>query len=90
MALALRRAESPGAALIVCGGGRRNPSILRELSLRTRRPVMVAEAVGWRGDSVEAELFAYLAARTARALPISHHGTTGAPEPLAGGRIVRP
>ena len=49
-----------------------------------------SENVGWRGDSVEAELFAFLAARTVRGLPISFPGTTGAPAPITGGRIVRP
>ena len=88
VALAMRQAGSAPAALIVAGGGRKNPAILRELSLRTRRPVMTAEAVGWRGDSVEAELFAFLAARTARGLPISFPGTTGAPEPLTGGVVT--
>ncbi len=53
-------------------------------------PVSVAESVGWRGDSLEAEAFAYLAARTFTGLPISFPGTTGVPEPMAGGRIVRP
>ena len=53
------------AAVVVAGGGRRNPALLSELGLRTRRPMMTAEAVGWRGDAVEAELFAYLAARSA-------------------------
>ena len=91
VALALRQAGGGGrAALVVCGGGRRNPSLLRELSQRTRLPVMTAEAVGWRGDSVEAELFAFLAARTLRGLPISFPGTTGAPAPLTGGRLARP
>ncbi len=99
VALALRQGPAPGgrgrsrgwgAGLIVCGGGRRNPALLRELSLRTRLPALTAEAVGWRGDSVEAELFAFLAARTARGLPISFPGTTGAPAPMTGGRVVRP
>ena len=90
VAVALRQAGWAGAALIACGGGRRNPSILRELSLRTRLPVLTAEAVGWRGDSVEAELFAFLAARSARGLPISFPGTTGAPAPLTGGRTAAP
>ncbi len=89
VALALRQAGFASAALVVCGGGRRNPSILRELCARTRRPVMTAEAVGWRGDSVEAELFAFLAARTLKGLPISWPGTTGAPEPLAGGVVTK-
>jgi anhydro-N-acetylmuramic acid kinase len=52
--------------------------------------VQAAEAVGWRGDSIEAEAFAYLAARTATGRPISFPGTTGAPRPITGGRIARP
>lgn len=52
--------------------------------------MLTAEAVGWRGDAVEAELFAFLAARTLRGLPVSFPGTTGAPAPLAGGRISLP
>jgi len=76
------------AALIVCGGGRRNLQILRELSLRTRRPVITAERAGWRGDAVEAEAFAYLAARTVKGLPISYPGTTGVGAPLRGGVVV--
>jgi anhydro-N-acetylmuramic acid kinase len=52
--------------------------------------VAKAEDHGWRGDSIEAEAFAYLAARTARGLPISFPGTTGVPAPMTGGRIVEP
>jgi len=39
---------------------------------------------------MEAEAFAYLAARTFTGLPISFPRTTGVAEPLPGGRIVRP
>jgi len=53
-------------------------------------PVKTAEDYGWRGDSIEAEAFAYLAARTARGLPISFPGTTGVKAPMTGGRIVEP
>jgi anhydro-N-acetylmuramic acid kinase len=77
-------------ALIVCGGGRHNPQIMKALADRAPVPVRTAEAVGWRGDAIEAEAFAYLAARTARGLPISFPGTTGVAEPMTGGRIVRP
>ena len=47
-----------------------------------------AEDFGWRGDSIEAEAFAYLAARTSNALPLSFPKTTGVPKPMTGGRIV--
>ena len=87
-ALGLRQTGVAPAALIVCGGGRRNLQILRELGLRTYRPVLTAEQAGWRGDAIEAEAFAYLAARTLKGLPISFPGTTGVGAPMAGGVVV--
>ena len=53
-------------------------------------PVTTAEDEGWRGDSIEAEAFAFLAARCLLGLPISFPGTTGVAEPMTGGRIVEP
>jgi anhydro-N-acetylmuramic acid kinase len=50
--------------------------------------VLSAEEAGWRGDSIEAEAFAYLAARTVRGLPISWPGTTGVPGPMTGGIVL--
>lgn len=71
---------------IVCGGGRHNPVLMRELraALQGSR-VVTAEDVGWRGDFVEAEAFAYLAVRSLRGLPISFPATTGVPRPMTGG-----
>jgi anhydro-N-acetylmuramic acid kinase len=76
--------------VVVAGGGRHNPQIMKALADRLPCPVRTAEDHGWRGDSIEAEAFAFLAARTARGLPISFPKTTGAPQPMSGGRIVRP
>jgi anhydro-N-acetylmuramic acid kinase len=76
--------------VIVCGGGRRNPTLMAAIAARLSLPVRPAEEVGWRGDSIEAEAFAYLAARTAAGLPISYPATTGVPAPMTGGRILRP
>ena len=53
------------------------------------RSVVSAEAAGWRGDSIEAEAFAYLAVRTLRGLPISFPGTTGVTEAMGGGVLIR-
>jgi anhydro-N-acetylmuramic acid kinase len=74
--------------LIVCGGGRHNPVLMAWIARRMAIPVETAEVVGWRGDSIEAEAFAYLAARTLNDLPISFPGTTGVASPLLGGRIT--
>lgn len=74
--------------LIVCGGGRKNPAIMAALRERARIEALPAEAVGWRGDAVEAECFAYLAVRALRRLPISFPRTTGVPAPMGGGRLA--
>ena len=76
--------------IVVSGGGRRNPVLLDWIAEYVSVPVEPGETHGWRGDAVEAEAFAYLAARTARALPISFPGTTGVPAAMTGGRIIRP
>jgi anhydro-N-acetylmuramic acid kinase len=81
--------QSP-TELVVCGGGRHNPEIMKALADRLPMPVKAAEDHGWRGDSIEAEAFAYLAARTAGGLPISFPKTTGVPTPMTGGKIVQP
>lgn len=73
--------------LIVCGGGRHNPSLMSEIAQRTGAQVLKAEAVGWRGDAVEAECFAFLAIRTLRGLPNSFPQTTGASKVICGGSI---
>ncbi len=74
--------------VVVCGGGRRNPAIIDALRARARVTPVMAEEVGWRGDAIEAECFAYLAVRAARALPISFPLTTGVKQPLTGGRVA--
>jgi anhydro-N-acetylmuramic acid kinase len=55
-----------------------------------RAPVDAVEAVGWDGDALEAQCFAFLAARTQAGLPISFPGTTGVTRPISGGRIAMP
>lgn len=89
-ARAMRGAQHPPATLIVCGGGRLNPVLVEAIRSRVRARVTDADALGWRGDAIEAEAFAYLAARAFKGLPISFPGTTGAPGPMTGGRVVRP
>jgi anhydro-N-acetylmuramic acid kinase len=87
---AFEHAREAPSSLIVTGGGRHNPEIMKALRRRTPVEVLSAEDAGWRGDAIEAEAFAYLAARTARGLPISFPGTTGVAAPMTGGRIVNP
>jgi anhydro-N-acetylmuramic acid kinase len=90
VALAREHFPDPATAWIVMGGGRRNPKLMEELRARVNAPVLSAEDAGWRGDFIEAEAFAYLAARSLKGLPLSLPTTTGAPQPITGGKLHRP
>lgn len=74
---------------IVMGGGRHNPVLMGELRSRVNAPVLVAEDAGWNGDFIEAEAFAYLAARSVKGLPLSLPTTTGVSRPITGGKLHR-
>jgi anhydro-N-acetylmuramic acid kinase len=77
--------ESP-REWIVCGGGRHNPVLMRELrAVLNGARLITAEDAGWRGDFIEAESFAFLAVRSLRGLPISFPMTTGVSRPMTGG-----
>jgi len=78
---------APPQRWIVCGGGRRNPALLAALRARLGVAVETAEAVGWDGDALEAQAFAYLAVRSVKGLPLSLPGTTGVARPTTGGRL---
>ena len=86
VASALPLLPAPPRRWLVCGGGRHNPALMRMLRGRPGAPVEAVEAVGWRGDFLEAEAFAFLAVRSLRGLPLSLPSTTGAPRPQPGGR----
>jgi anhydro-N-acetylmuramic acid kinase len=49
-------------------------------------PVRPVDELGWDGDALEAQAFAFMAVRSLRGLPLSFPGTTGVPQPLTGGR----
>lgn len=77
----------PATQWVVCGGGRHNPVLMGALRARVNAPVVAAEDLGWRGDFLEAEAFAYLAVRARRGLALSLPTTTGVREPTTGGRF---
>jgi len=88
VARAIERLPQRPARLIVCGGGRKNPAVVDAVRERARVEPIPAEAVGWRGDAIEAECLAYLATRTLQRLPITFPLTTGVKTALTGGRIA--
>jgi anhydro-N-acetylmuramic acid kinase len=79
--------SNPSVA-IVCGGGARNKTLMRELADRLPCPVVLAETFGWSSDAMEAQAFAYLAVRRLKNLPITFPMTTGIERPLSGGILA--
>lgn len=75
--------------LIVGGGGRHNPTLMRMLGERCGAHVTAAESCRWRGDALEAEAFAFLAQRSKRGLPLSFPTTTGVRYPTRGGVLYK-
>ncbi len=86
---AIDRLPARPMRLIVAGGGRHNPTMLRMIGERTGLVPEPSDALGWNGDAMEAEGFAYMAVRTLKGLPISFPGTTGVREPIMGGVVSR-
>ncbi|WP_443747665.1 anhydro-N-acetylmuramic acid kinase [Asticcacaulis solisilvae] len=77
--------------VILAGGGRQNTFLVSQIAKRLAPArVIAAEDLGWRGGAIEAEAFAYMAARSLKGLPISFPGTTGVKAPLTGGNLFRP
>jgi anhydro-N-acetylmuramic acid kinase len=86
---ASRHFPAPVQRWLVCGGGRHNNLIMKLLKDTLGVPVEPVEAVGWRGDLLEAEAFAWLAVRSLDGLPLSLPTTTGVSEPVTGGRLFK-
>ncbi len=76
--------------IVIAGGGAHNPTMCAMIAAAAGTAVTLAGDLGWSTDFLEAEAFAYLAARSARGLPITFPGTTGVSAPMTGGRLVRP
>ena len=88
LASVLPHLPSTPSVAIMCGGGARNKSLMRELANRLPCPAVAAEAFGWSADAMEAQAFAYLAVRRLKNLPITFPLTTGVKQPLPGGILA--
>ena len=84
-AAALRQVPAAPKRWLVGGGGRLNAVLMRRLAERLGVSVEPVEAIGFDGDAIEAQCFAYLAVRARRGLPLSFPATTGVPRPTTGG-----
>lgn len=84
-AKALSHIPAPPVRWLVTGGGRHNPTIMAALRAEMDAPLAPVEVVGWNGDAIEAQAFAYLAVRSLHGLPLSYPQTTGVRQPVTGG-----
>lgn len=76
-------------SVYVCGGGRHNQFIMAQLAIALDCPVQPIEALDYDGDAIEAQGFAYLAARVLQGLPISLPTTTGTKQGTLSGAHIR-
>jgi anhydro-N-acetylmuramic acid kinase len=74
---------------VVCGGGRKNRTLMSTLAAGVPNAVVPAEALSLNGDFIEAEAWAYLAVRSVLGLPITYPDTTGVAQPTTGGVLAK-
>ena len=79
---------APPKTWLVTGGGRHNYAIMKGLS-ELLPGVAPVETVGWEGDALEAQAFAFLAVRSLYNLPLSLPTTTGTSFAVTGGAHYR-
>jgi len=73
---------------VVCGGGRKNRTLMSMLAAGVENAVVPAEALGLNGGAIEAEAWAYMAVRSVLKLPITFPETTGVAVPMTGGVLA--
>jgi anhydro-N-acetylmuramic acid kinase len=77
--------------IIVCGGGAKNPTLVRFLRQRSiGMEIVTSLEYGFDPLGIEAEAFGFLAARRLQFMPTSFPFTTGANQEVIGGEIFIP
>ena len=71
--------------LIITGGGRKNITLVSSIKKKVRCKLFTAEDIGWDGDSIEAQAFAYLAIRSLKGMNYTYKNTTGVRKSCSGG-----
>lgn len=78
----------PPLEAYVCGGGAKNPTLLRFLRQRLPQTVVKTTAEkGWNVDAIDAQAAAFWAVRRLHCLPVSFPFTTGVPVPCICGEL---
>jgi len=83
--------ENEKLLIIVCGGGRKNLSLMESIKKRLPKNISLKIIDDYKidGDFIESQAFAYLAIRSALKKKISYPNTTGVKESCVGGILVK-
>ena len=77
--------------VIICGGGAKNPTMMRFLRQRTKTlQIETAAECEMDAMAIEAQAFGYLAVRRMHQMPTSYPFTTGALVEVIGGEVFEP
>ena len=85
----LRLAQRPDR-FWVAGGGRKNKALLRMITSRTGIQAQPIDKLGWNGDALDAQGYAYLAVRRVALKSSTYPETTGVRVPSHCGKIYEP
>ena len=75
--------------ILITGGGYRNLHLMNRLKNKLKLKIYNEKQLGLNFDYVEAELIAYLTARSIYKLPFTFPSTTGVLKPLSGGKLYQ-
>jgi len=75
--------------IIITGGGYRNIHLMDRLKDKLKIEVFNEKQIGLNFDYIEAELIAYLSARSIYKLPFTFPSTTGVSKPSSGGKLYK-
>jgi len=83
--------ENEKLLIIVCGGGRKNLSLMGSIRKRLPKNIFLKIIDDYKidGDFIESQAFAYLAIRSALKKEISYPNTTHVQKPCTGGILVK-
>ncbi|MDC3141161.1 anhydro-N-acetylmuramic acid kinase [Alphaproteobacteria bacterium] len=76
-------------SLTLMGGGSKNLQLVKNFKKIVQTKIYMAEDFGLDSEMIEAELIAFLAARSYYGLPITYPNTTGVPKPISTGKIYK-
>ena len=75
-------------SIILCGGGRKNKTLIKFLKELTNKKISNIDNFGVDGDYIESQAFGYLAIRSYLKKNISFPETTKTKKPISGGELI--